>query len=201
MIELIDHQAYKLIHKYKKNGAVLDYVIMQNDDTNNTLEQHKKAAISAMKIIAKRLDEYAFDKISNDPYCKKWKRKDFFSVTWDESSLSATTYPIKQFFAWPEDTYYIDKPKVKSRAFSPDEFAQYAYAFLEPPHGNRYVIKDWELLNSILFSSKENVDIYQWSTNWSNYFESGLEWWGAYYWSVYDLKYNIFIVIGASTTD
>ncbi|CUU48464.1 hypothetical protein [Clostridium beijerinckii] len=201
MIELLDHPAYKIINKYKNNGVVVDYVIIQNDSTKHTYEEHKKAAINAMKIIAKRWDDYAFDKIGNDPNCKNWKREDFFSITWDESSLSASAYPIEQFFALPEDSYYIDKPETKTRAWSTDQFAQYAYTFLEPPYSNKYVIKDWEVLNNILFSSKEDLEIYKWSTNWSNYFNDGLEWWGAYYWTVYDFKYNIFVVIGASATD
>lgn len=43
--------------------------------------------------------------------------------------------------------------------------------------------------------------IFSWSTDWSNYFEAGKEWWGAFYWTILLEEKQEIIVIGASTTD
>ena len=40
-----------------------------------------------------------------------------------------------------------------------------------------------------------------WSTDWSNYFEAGKEWWGAFYWTILLEEKQEIIVIGASATD
>jgi len=78
----------------------------------------------------------------------------------------------------------------------------YYYLFSQPPHENNYGVNDFNKINSILFPNGfDNLEIYEWSTDWSNYFDEGLEWWGARCVSIYDIKLNRFIVIGASSTD
>lgn len=199
MREMIEHPAYKRIEKLC--GSVLDYVILEGNDSYLGEESHKQAAIEAMKVIAKRWDDYAFDSIKNDPYCSKFERKDFPIININEDKIHGTLYSSEQFFAKPVDSYYIDKPKRKSRSWSAEQYSSYAYSFLEPPYGNALLLKDWEDLNNILFQNKDKLIIYNWNTEWTNYFESGLEWWGAYYWTVYDNKLSTFVVIGASSTD
>lgn len=68
-------------------------------------------------------------------------------------------------------------------------------------YGNILLLKDWEELKDILFPNRDNLTIYTWNTEWSNYFDDGLEWWGAYFWTIFDSVLNTFIVIGASTSD
>ena len=47
----------------------------------------------------------------------------------------------------------------------------------------------------------ERLVVYQWSTDWSNHFDDGHEWWGAACWSVYDPAMDRYAVLFASTTD
>jgi hypothetical protein len=199
MREMVEHPAYKRIESL--SGVVLDYIILENDISYLGEESHKQAALEAMRIIAKRWDDYAFDQIKNDSYCSKFERKDFPTINIYDNKIQGKPYSKDQFFARPKDSYYIDKPKVKSRCWSRDQYSSYAYSFLEPPYRNPCLLKDWEELNNILFPNKDNLTIYSWNTEWSNYFKAGLEWWGAYYWTVYDNELNTFVVIGASTTD
>jgi hypothetical protein len=201
MIELTENSVYKLIKKLRDNGVVLDYVILQNEADNHSINTHKLAAVESMSIIAKRCDDYALHAIAVNPLCKKMKRKDFPVICWNDKKLTPTHYSVEQFFARPADSYYLSKPIVKSRAWELKQYAEYALAFLEPPYGNKYVVSDWEMLNRVLFSSPSNLDIYKWSSDWSNYFDDGLEWWGAFYWTVYDLLTDCFVVIGGSATD
>ena len=74
--------------------------------------------------------------------------------------------------------------------------------FLNPPYGCNYSIKDFKYINDILFPKGYNkLEIFEWSSDWSNYFNDGLEWWGAKCISIYDNNMNRFVVIGASATD
>lgn len=43
--------------------------------------------------------------------------------------------------------------------------------------------------------------IYQWSTDWSDYFDAGNEWWGSFLWTVYNRAKGILIGVAASDTD
>ena len=75
-------------------------------------------------------------------------------------------------------------------------------AFLCPPHGNSYTDSDFERVNSVLFpGGSEDLEVYRWTTGWSEYFDEGHEWWGALCLTVYDKTLDRFVVIMASATD
>ncbi len=74
--------------------------------------------------------------------------------------------------------------------------------FLVPPHKTNYKIEDFIKINNILFpKGKNNLEIYDWNVEWSNYFDDGLEWWSAAAISIYDKSLNRYIIILASSTD
>ena len=91
----------------------------------------------------------------------------------------------------------------------------YWYAFLEPPHGTgtfvddrgeevrrRYTPDDFHAVNRALFpSGTKRLVALEWTTDWSEYFDDGHEWWGAACWTVYDPGLDRFAVIMASATD
>lgn len=98
-----------------------------------------------------------------------------------------------------------------------------AYALLEPPYGinlkidaarntsefiaiktkeftaiYRMFLNDFILLSEY---NEEDLIIYSWSDDWSNFFDAGKEWWGTYYYTVYNKQNNTIIVLGASESD
>ena len=78
----------------------------------------------------------------------------------------------------------------------------YSYAFLIPPYGIIGFESDFKKINSALFpSGADDLTVYEWSTDWSEYFDDGHEWWGAACWTVYDKKLDRYTVILASATD
>ena len=78
----------------------------------------------------------------------------------------------------------------------------YWNAFLEPPCGCHYGPEDFLSFNAVLFpGGPEKLIAYSWSTDWSDYFDDGHEWWGASCWSVYDPDLDRVAVITASATD
>lgn len=105
----------------------------------------------------------------------------------------------------------FDIGKISSRKITPDTlFApadkkgglNYRKAFLQPPHGNSYTDKDFDTVNTALFpNGTEGLEIFEWSTEWSDYFDDGHEWWGTLCITVYDKSLERFAVIMASATD
>lgn len=78
----------------------------------------------------------------------------------------------------------------------------YRRAFLYPPHENGYTGKDFVRVNAALFpNGTDGLEVYEWSTDWSEYFDEGHEWWGALCLTVYDRSLDRFVVIMASATD
>lgn len=158
--------------EYKKyNECVLDYCIIKSDLDYNDEVSHKWVVIFAMSKWAKVL-----------------KNKYNIDITFNINKMQASKLKAKDFFEISND----NKEDRKS----------YGYLFLNPPHGCSYNIKDFEYINNLLFPKGfDNLEIFEWSTNWSNYFDDGLEWWGARCISIYDKNMNRFVVIGASATD
>ena len=47
----------------------------------------------------------------------------------------------------------------------------------------------------------DKLDIYEWTTDWSDYFDDGHEWYGACCWSIYDKSMDRYVVMLVSATD
>ena len=78
----------------------------------------------------------------------------------------------------------------------------YRRAFLYPPHGSGCTWKDFVRVNAALFPEGTNgLEVYEWTTDWSEYFDDGREWWGTLCLTVYDKSLGRFVVITASATD
>ena len=78
----------------------------------------------------------------------------------------------------------------------------YRKAFLYPPHKTSYNGKDFARVNTALFpNGTAELEVYEWDTDWSDYFDDGREWWGTLCLTVYDKTLNRFVVITASATD
>ena len=78
----------------------------------------------------------------------------------------------------------------------------YWYALMEPVHGRRNKPDDFRKVNEVLFpNGTDALEIYEWSTDWSDFFDAGHEWYGACCWSVYDETLNRYVVMLVSATD
>ena len=99
----------------------------------------------------------------------------------------------------------IGKQIPSSELFAPaneERCVNYLGAFLYPPWGAVYSEKDLDCVNSALFpNGTGHLEVYKWSTDWSEYFDDGREWWGTLCLTVYDKSLDRFAVILASATD
>ena len=78
----------------------------------------------------------------------------------------------------------------------------YWYALLEPVHGRRNAPEVFTEVNGVLFpNGTDALEVYEWTTDWSDYFDAGHEWYGACCWSVYDKTRNRYVVMLVSATD
>ena len=78
----------------------------------------------------------------------------------------------------------------------------YWYALMEPVHGRRNKPEDFKKVNEVLFpNGTDALDINEWTTDWSEFFDAGHEWYGACCWSAYDKSLNRYVVMLVSATD
>ena len=95
----------------------------------------------------------------------------------------------------------IEAASLFSSAY-PKNGLNYRKAFLYPPHENSYSGADFARVNAALFpEGTEHLEAYEWTTDWSDYFDEGHEWWGALCLTVYDRRMDRFAVLLASATD
>lgn len=89
----------------------------------------------------------------------------------------------------------------------PNNKGSFIYAFMEPPY-NIQLGKDIKLRGEYLlefmnffFGDLNKIEIFAWSTDCSAIFEAGKEWWGNYFWTVYNPIKNWYVGMLASETD
>jgi len=82
----------------------------------------------------------------------------------------------------------------------------YAYAFSDAPDGMDipYAVRAalfFSIADELFCGFHCPLTIFQWSTNCSNYFDAGHEWWGSFFWTVEPEGADYIVSIVASTTD
>ncbi len=124
-----------------------------------------------------------------------------------ESHRKALKTAFKQLGAeWEGDPdKAVGKKIAADKLFSSecrDGKLDYRKAFFEPPYENGYTEEDFARVNGALFpDGTEELEVYEWTTDWSDYFDDGREWWGTLCLTVYDKALDRFAVITASATD
>ena len=174
MIEIApDDGLTALVENFDAIGGVLAYVALRAGEEAASPRSHRAAALAGVAEIGRRLG---------------WAR-----LTWDESKLSGRPISLATF--WGTDD--VNRESI---------IDGYKSAFFFPPYELHCssTEAEWlfnEISGIVLGSSPADCEIYSWSTDWSNYFDAGREWWGAFYWTVHPIGSDRFYVIGASSTD
>ena len=177
--------------------CVLDYRLMRCNQPHRGIASHREALHHAMKGIV--------DGLNREIQCA-W--------TFDIHQAIARMISPSEWLAEPPKEGQSDAPQY----IDTDDRIAYWRAFLEPPYGNcikirekcgnhpaKYrdaTVEDFRRVNEALFpKGPDDLEIYTWSTDWSNYFDDGHEWWGTGCWSIYDPRMGRYIVILASASD
>ena len=158
-------------------------------------------------------DDPAYDVIKEYPeivieYCIV---KDELSYNGYNSHWAALAYACRRLFSDEEDGWHYNVGKADAKKIETDalfakvnekEEFNYRYAFLHPPCETHYTNADFDRVNEALFpNGAEPLVVYEWTTDWSEYFDDGHEWWGAMCYTVYDESLDRYVIIIASATD
>ena len=201
MRELLNDPFYELIEKFDR--CVIDYCLIEDDTPHQGYRSHKDAVLFAMlKVIERDIDE----QLESEAESGGELQGEPFPWSLDIGKARAHRIEPAALLHVPE---ILRTDRVGRRIYDcglPDplegEQIPYWYAFWETPHPSGYGPDDFRAVNSVLFpEGPDELEVYEWTTDWSNYFDDGHEWWGAACWSVYDKGMSRYVVILASTTD
>ncbi|MAX38804.1 MAG: hypothetical protein CME33_19780 [Gimesia sp.] len=219
-------QQKRLLESFSEADGVVKFFIFDCKENSFDSENHRKAVILAFRELQRQYDddEERFSKEEGIPI------SDDFMITIDEDAANClipaqiswndflgTRYNFERnglivrgnSDLWNEFFYYTDP--VKRRNIIPAEGIDdgigtgFAYAFSSPPWGGVDLSAEElgilfdQFLKFIICGSTNSI-IYEWPTNWSNYLDTEVEWWGSFLWSLSNSDSNQIVVIAASTT-
>ncbi len=203
MVELTGDPFYALIRGYDR--CAVSYCLAADDAPYRGLASHTDALAFAMRreveesIGNQRRAEAMFGKAFADQL-RPW--------TYDLEKAKAVPIDPAAFLYVPER---LHRDKYRSSFYDYDTDwvfpndggpIPYWFAFLEEPHGTGYEPADFRRVNAALFpAGTDALAVYEWTTDWSDWFDAGHEWWGAACWSVYDPHLNRYAVLLAASTD
>jgi hypothetical protein len=172
----------ELLEYAEQAGVVINYVLLALESPRQYADLpdedlHLNAALAGMWAVDDRLRRYA------------------------EAVSAVSQYPVSSFFRLT-----IAPEAATGRVETPEKFLyDYWKAFSDPPYRLAMPRDDaravFDLLNETLFPDLPTWSLYRWSDDWSNYFDAGREWWGAYLWTLIAPDRQRAVWIGASTTD
>lgn len=201
MRELVGDPFYAVLREYDR--CVIDYCLLSDEMSYRGLLSHERAILYAMlKVIERYLDEmYESEVRFGRPL-----RCGLFPWSLDMAKAKAEQIDAEAFLHVPA---ILRTDRNGNRRYDcgwPDvdagEYIPYWYAFWETPHTTLYGPEEFRRVNAALFpKGTERLAVCQWSTDWSNHFDDGHEWWGAACWSVYDPAMERYAVLFASATD
>ena len=220
----------KFIEKYKayeREGGVIDFRIFQLDTEQEDTPYQKHLAVAQQTLIS--VAEEANTRLDRMAAKLKMNRRELFTMDYDFNILkdSGKEISVQDFMGWQYEEvsgriilsgeklynqyfYYDDKEvpeKAVAMAEEDREKIGFVYAFLDPPYsfmcGKTIFEKGNFFLDfcRLLFTDISQIEVCKWSTDSSNYFDAGKEWWGAFFWTVYNPYWDRYIGIVASTTD
>ena len=180
--------------QFKQGGGVVDYFVFEAD---TDIDLHLRATLAGFERLKPDLEP--------------------FQLTLEPALMSSVPVSLEMFLgAMRGDSEVFDSPssylhaKVKALSrngsFSLPMTDGYLWAFCEPPYSLQLAPDEaqriFDTINAHLFADfTDDLEIRRWSDGWSNYFLAGLEWWGAFWWTIHNRTKRQVIVIAASETD
>jgi hypothetical protein len=192
-----DPELARLLADFGRRGGVLDFVFLQSEKEMPPPEPHRAAALAGMAAIDRRLETYAEATTST-----QYPIEIFYRVTWDAARLTGEQIPFETFWGSDDAT----PTQTSQTSWTIPNVDGYKTAFFLPPYPLRGSEQEHQQLfasiNAFLLGPNPNAcEIFSWGTDWSNYFDAGKEWWGAFFWTLREPDADVFTVIGASSTD
>ena len=220
----------KIIEKckaYEREGGVIDFRFFQLDTEQDNTPYQKHLAVAQQTLIS--VAEQVNTRLDRMATKLKMNRRELFTMDYDFNILkdSGKEISVQDFMGWQYEEvsgriilsggklhnryfYYDDKEVPEKAVVMTEEDLKkeaFAYAFFQPPYSFMITKSNFEKGNffldfcRLLFTDISQIEVYMWSTDSSNYFDAGKEWWGAFFWTVYNPYWDRYIGIIASETD
>ena len=220
----------KFIEKYKayeREGGVIDFRIFQLDTEQEDTPYQKHLAVAQQTLIS--VAEEVNTRLDRIAAKSKINRKKLFTMDYDFGVLkdSGKEISVQDFMGWQYEEvsrriilsggklhnryFYYDDKEVPEKAVAMTEEnlkkEAFAYAFFQPTYSFMITKSNFEKgiffldFCRLLFTDILQIEVCKWSTNSSNYFDEGKDWWGSFFWMVYNPCRDRYIGILAATTD
>jgi hypothetical protein len=211
LMKRIDNDAfYDHIKQYDPNSEYhlvgeVDYHLLSDDMPYEGIESHRQALNVVFKWLAEQsIKEKERTRIMfGEELAERMQ-----PLVYDIDKAKPSLLDQQVFFYCPNivKTDYYGNALYDAKWIPNDEnfgtTVPYWYALMEPVQGRRNKPEDFKEVNKVLFpNGTDTLDIYEWTTDWSDYFDMGHEWYGACCWSVYDKTMNRYVVMLVSATD
>ena len=210
MQEIPNDAFYEFAKQYSPNSEFhmvgeVDYHLLRDDRAYEGLKSHKAALVLVF--------DQLVDQSIKDLESVRERRGDDIAdqlspTVYDIDKAKPTPLTPQAFFYCPNivKTDYYGNVSYDAEWTPNDDncgtTVPYWYALMEPVHGDRNKPEDFKKVNEALFpNGTDALDIYEWTTDWSDFFDDGHEWYGACCWSVYDKTMNRYVVMLVSATD
>jgi hypothetical protein len=179
--------------RYKRAGGVLDYVLLEpGGRAVDPPMVHREAALATMEFVRQTYSHWAgFIHV----YPEKLEGREIGVAEFLGPCFDSATQAIRAPVGYEPPECDFAQPD-----------AGYAYAFGAPPYGLLIAAEERPALfadmNALAFGGiGDGLQVYRWSDEVSNYFSAGREWWGCYFWTVYNAEKQLLAGIAGSTTD
>ncbi len=207
----IDNDAfYEYIKRYDPDSEYhlvgeVDYYLLNDDKPYEGMKSHREALCFVFDWLVRLSMENIENsrKMFGDSYADQLR-----PLVYDIDKAKLSPLDRQVFFYCPNivRTDYYGNVRYDAGWKPNDEnfgtAVPYWYALMEPVHGRRNSPEDFKKVNEVLFpNGTDLLDIYEWTTDWSDFFDDGHEWYGACCWSVYDKTLNRYVVMLVSATD
>jgi hypothetical protein len=207
----IDNDAfYECINQYDSDTEYhfvgeVDYHLLKSDKPYEGLQSHREALVVVFEYLAENSIE---DQKGIRERCGDDIADQLSPLVYDIDKAQPTPVNPNDFFYCPNivkidyygNVYYDAEWSPNDENFG--TMVPYWYAVMEPVDGRRNKPEDFNKVNEALFpKGTKKLDIYEWTTDWSDLFDSGHEWYGACCWSIYDKCMNRYVVMLVSATD
>ena len=210
MHEIKKDAFYDLVKKYDSDNenhyvGEVRYYLLSDDRPYEGMKSHREA----LRFVFDNLLEKSIENYEEAGKAQGGKTaSELYPLSFDIGKARAVALDPRVFLYCPKivktdyygNTFY-------DAGWRPDDdnigtSVPYWYALMEPVHGRKNRPEDFEKVNGVLFPGLvEELDVYEWTTDWSDYFDDGHEWYGASCWSVYDRSMNRYAVMLVSSTD
>jgi hypothetical protein len=193
-----------ILKRCRQAGVALDFVKINASSTSNEFS-HRKAAICAIRHLQRNKLPFARSHSDSEPHRQfATKIEQEIANGYNPTRLKGTLFRGQDFFGSLLDAetgeVYENREDTCQTPGKP-----WAKVFLDPPyglrvHGDERYLLIHETILTLFGIPLKDIEGWRWDGDFSSYFDSGNEWWGAYVWTV-AINPHTFLVTGASATD